>query len=114
MIVPARTNLILFIIAVLSLVFLYLGHADLDLQQKRLDKLNARIQETRDNIAVLEAEWVYLSRPDRVSQLSKQLLGLTMIDPARIGSSDKVLALLVKPLLVDTPPQLTQNARAAQ
>ena len=44
---------------------LYQVKTGIDERQDRLQRLELRIADTKRDIAVLEAEWAYLSRPDR-------------------------------------------------
>ena len=46
--------------------------------------LEGEIADTERQIAVLEAEWAYLSRPERVLELSDNLLQMQPIDEDRI------------------------------
>jgi hypothetical protein len=47
-------------------------------------QIEASITETRDSITVLKSEWAYLSRPDRILQLSERFLDLKPLDPHQI------------------------------
>jgi len=64
---------------------------EVEQMEKELAALEREIIEERDTIHVLEAEWTYLARPERVENLSRQLLprmqGLTA---ERIGSFDDI------------------------
>ena len=50
---------------------LYQVKTGIDERQDRLQQLELRIANTKRDIAVLEAEWAYLSRPERVMTLSE-------------------------------------------
>ena len=83
---------------------LYQVKTGIDERQAELRRLQAEIVTTQRDIAVLEAEWAFLSRPDRVRNLSASLLDMEPISrdrilpleaipmrlPADTGSSDGV------------------------
>ena len=63
---------------------LYQVKTGIDERQDRLHQRELRIANTNRDIAVLEAEWAYLSRPERVMTLSGDLLQMTPIGQDRI------------------------------
>ena len=63
---------------------LYQVKTGIDERQAELRRLQAEIAITQRNIAVLEAEWAFLSRPDRVINLSVSLLDMEPISQDRI------------------------------
>lgn len=63
---------------------LYQVKTGIDERQAELRRLKAEIATTRRDIAVLEAEWAFLSRPDRVMNLSASLLDMEPISRDRI------------------------------
>ena len=63
---------------------LYQVKTGIDERQAELRRLQAEIATTRRDIAVLEAEWAFLSRPDRVMNLSASLLYMEPISRDRI------------------------------
>ena len=63
---------------------LYQIKTGIDERQTELRRLQTSIATTQRNIAVLEAEWAFLSRPDRVMALSANLLGMQPISRDRI------------------------------
>ena len=77
---------------------LYQIKTGIDERQAELGRLKAEIATTQRDIAVLEAEWAFLSRPDRVLNLSASLLDMEPI------SRDRILPLEAIPmrLLADT------------
>ena len=63
---------------------LYQVKTGIDERQAELRRLTAEIATTQRDIAVLEAEWAFLSRPDRVMNLSASLLDMEPISRDRI------------------------------
>jgi cell division protein FtsL len=63
-------------------------------QAKGLDAeirtLNGQIDEERDAIAVLRAEWSLLNRPERIQRLAQKHLKLAPAKPVQIITLDKV------------------------
>ena len=74
---------------------LYQVKTSIDERQDLLRSLEISINKTKRDIAVLEAEWAYLSRPDRVMALSSDLLQM-----APIGQ-DRILPLNAIPMRID-------------
>ncbi len=63
---------------------LYQVKTTIDERQDLLRGLELSIADTKRDIAVLEAEWAYISRPDRVMALSNDLLQMAPIGQDRI------------------------------
>ena len=74
---------------------LYQVKTSIDERQDLLRNLELSIANTKRDIAVLEAEWAYISRPDRVMVLSNDLLQM-----APIGQ-DRILPLSAIPMRID-------------
>lgn len=74
---------------------LYQVKTSIDERQDFLRSLELSIANTKRDIAVLEAEWAYLSRPDRVMALSSDLLQMTPI------GQDRILPLKAIPMRID-------------
>ena len=74
---------------------LYQVKTSIDERQDLLSSLELSIANTKRDIAVLEAEWAYISRPDRVMALSSDLLEM-----APIGQ-DRILPLDAIPMRID-------------
>ena len=74
---------------------LYQVKTSIDERQDLLRSLELSIANTKRDIAVLEAEWAYISRPDRVMKLSNGLLEM-----APIGQ-DRILPLDAIPMRID-------------
>ena len=69
---------------------LYQVKTGIDERQAELGRLQANIATTQRDIAVLEAEWAFLSRPDRVMNLSTKLLDMKPISRDRILPLDAI------------------------
>ena len=69
---------------------LYQVKTGIDERQAELQHLKANIATTQRDIAVLEAEWAFLSRPDRVMNLSTSLLDMKPISTDRILPLDAI------------------------
>lgn len=69
----------------LGLVFLIY---ELKYETRRLEsraaELSRSIEEEKDNLAVMRAEWSLVSRPERVAQMAERLLGLKPVKPEQI------------------------------
>ncbi|MEK9718416.1 MAG: hypothetical protein VW520_04560 [Candidatus Puniceispirillum sp.] len=63
---------------------LYQVKTGIDERQDHLRRVELKIANTKRDIAVLESEWAYLSRPERIIALSDQLLGMTPIPQDRV------------------------------
>lgn len=63
---------------------LYQVKTGIDERQEHLQRLELNITKTKRDIAILEAEWAYRSRPNRIIVLSDQLLNLKPIAQDRI------------------------------
>ena len=74
---------------------LYQVKTSIDERQDLLSSLELSIANTKRDIAVLEAEWAYISRPERVMALSNDLLQM-----APIGQ-DRILPLNSIPMRID-------------
>ena len=69
---------------------LYQVKTSIDDRQSRIQRLEIRIADTKRDIAVLDAEWAYLSRPERVMTLSDDLLQMKPIGQDRILPLDAI------------------------
>ena len=69
---------------------LYQVKTGIDERQAELRRLQANIVTTKRDILVLEAEWAFLSRPDRVMNLSASLLDMKPISLDRILPLDAI------------------------
>ena len=69
---------------------LYQVKTGIDERQAELRRLQEEIATTQRHVAVLEAEWAFLSRPDRVMNLSAGLLDMKPISRDRILPLDAI------------------------
>jgi len=60
--------------------------------QKEVSALNASIVRDREAIRVLEAEWTYLTRPERVASLSERYLALRPAEAEQVIASADLVA----------------------
>ena len=74
---------------------LYQVKTGIDIRQSKLATLESEISKTKREIAVLEAEWAYLSRPERIMELSDRLLGMRPIAKSRVLTIDAIPMRLV-------------------
>lgn len=77
--------------AVITGVGLYGIAYEVEQMEKDLTALERDIVQERENIHVLEAEWAYLARPERIERLSGQFLpNMRVLTPERIGKLDDI------------------------
>lgn len=69
---------------------LYQVKIGIDARESELLTLEHEIRATQREIAVLEAEWAFLSRPERVLELSDRLLDMKPIPQDRILPIDAI------------------------
>lgn len=80
-------------------------------QEEMLTRINREIAETRDQIRVFDAEWSYLTQPNRLKRLAARYLDLSPVN------STQILALTTVPERAEAPPTPAANhdpARPAQ
>lgn len=75
-------------------------------QEQTLAGINRQIAGDRDQIRVLEAEWSYLTRPNRLEQLASRFLQLQSMNAAQIANIADV------PLRADAQAPLAGNSNA--
>lgn len=77
--------------AVITGVFLYGVAYEVERMDKELGSLQQNITDERENIHVLQAEWTYLARPERIENLSRQFLPrMQPLTADRIGTYDDI------------------------
>lgn len=75
--------------------------------EDKLYTLNRGVAYEKQSIRVLNAEWAYLNRPDRIEYLAHEFLGMTSASPASYNVSDDIsdLPTLMTPVLPARKPQ---------
>ena len=63
---------------------LYFAKLTVDEQYRTLEQLELEIKAQTEHNYVLQAEWAFLTRPERLLRLSHSLLGMNSITPERI------------------------------
>lgn len=79
-----RVILILSFVLAISGSALYMTKLSVDGRYDRLSQLQAEIKAAENRAIILEAEWAYLSRPDRLLNLSSSLLSMRPITRDRV------------------------------
>lgn len=72
------------LLLILSGSGLYIVKRSIDARHDELASLQRQIANEKNNAAILNAEWSYLTRPDRLLQLSNDLLSMQPIDVDRV------------------------------
>jgi hypothetical protein len=80
------TGLMMITIAMICGAAQFLTSEQVQRQQRKLEALEEKISFERDAMRVLNAEWAYLNRPDRLEDLAKTYLTLSP------GTANKVVA----------------------
>jgi len=93
--------------AVMALAF-WAYHENYSTQeaQARAEKLQSRIARARQDLRMLQAEWAYLNRPERLEALAAMhfdRLGLLPMRPHQFGQIDQVAYPPVAPLRIENP-----------
>lgn len=92
-----------------------LFHTSQDVQDARIElrQVETEIAKEKDSIRVLQAEWNYLNRPERLEKLAKKHLDLERTPGERlVALSDLVLPAMPKP--VETVENADTETPAAQ
>ena len=79
-----RVFVLLIVLLSLCGTGLYMVKRSIDARYAELARLRVDIQAEQDNHSILQAEWAWLSRPDRIMRLSGTLLEMTPINANRI------------------------------
>lgn len=77
-------TLVSLILAAGSAGFLFVEAHQAQRRERELDRLSRAIQEQREAVIVLEAEWAYLNRLERLQQLAGRHLDLAPVTPDRV------------------------------
>ena len=80
-----RSTLFWLLAAILIGCGLYQLKYEVQAKEERLARLNRQIQLEQEAIHVLNAEWAFLNRPDRIADLANRHLELTQVVPTQFG-----------------------------
>jgi hypothetical protein len=80
-----RSTLFWLIAAILVGCGLYQLKYEVQAKEERLARLNRQIQLEQEAIHVLNAEWAFLNRPDRLAELANRHLEMTPVAPAQFS-----------------------------
>ena len=80
-------NIIAFIIIILNGYILMNTKYDSHAYNNELNNLEKQISTEKETIEVLQAEWSYLNKPERLSKLSEKYLRLA---PVRVAQLDSI------------------------
>ncbi|AEP10216.1 cell division protein FtsL [Micavibrio aeruginosavorus] len=72
--------------------------------EHQLRGLNAQLTKEGEALRVLEAEWDYLNRPDRLEELARQHLKMEPIDPALLVRDGGALPDQIEPIIPARKP----------
>ncbi|TLP48434.1 hypothetical protein FDK21_01890 [Cohaesibacter sp. CAU 1516] len=82
-------NTVLFLFVLLGAFWLYQVKHEAKEEESRIVKLEQQIEDEKEALLLLKAEWSYLNRPERVQKLSERFseeLGLSEVQPYQIGT----------------------------
>ena len=79
-----RLSLPCFIGAAGAAAFLFVVAHQAQQRERELDRLSRAIRDQREAVVVLEAEWAYLNRLERLQQLGSRHLDLAPMTPDRM------------------------------
>lgn len=94
-------------VAVLA-IGLYLVKYSVQDVQRNVATLKSELSKEKESLHLLNAEWAYLNRPDRLRQLADRHLDLVPLDSRRIETVD------VLPAAVYGTPQTKRNSNIQQ
>ncbi|MEQ8817237.1 MAG: hypothetical protein RLO51_23060 [Thalassobaculum sp.] len=98
-----RSTVLWFLIATCLGVALFLVKHEVQQREEQLASLHRQILASQEAIHVLEAEWSYLNRPDRLEALVRRHLNLVPLDTRRLGSVEMLPMRLPLPGPGDDP-----------
>ncbi|WP_316860122.1 hypothetical protein [uncultured Cohaesibacter sp.] len=86
-------NFLLFLFVLIGAFWLYQVKHEAKVEGEKIATLEKQIQDEKDALLLLKAEWSYLNRPERVQMLNDEFtdkLGLKSIEPYQIGDLSDV------------------------
>ncbi len=81
--------IIVMIVSALAFIFPYMSYV-IDKQNAQLSSLDTEIHAMENNISILESEWSYLSRPERLSALASKYLDMQTPEAVQIATFDSL------------------------
>lgn len=101
-----RSTILWFLIATCLGVALFMVKHEVQRREERLAELHRQILASQEAIHVLEAEWSYLNRPERLEALVRRHLSLVPMDNQKIGSVE-ILPMRLPPPAEALPDGMT-------
>ncbi len=92
-----RSTILWFLIATCLGIALFLVKHEVQQREEQLASLHREILASQEAIHVLEAEWSYLNRPDRLEALVRRHLNMVPLDTRRLGSVEMLPMRLTLP-----------------
>ena len=89
-----KWNLTVFIVAAVAVVSYGLYQLSYEVQKLESDlrKLKAGIEDNREAVRVLKAEWAYENRPEKLQALAAEYLPLLLVAPYQVAEVDELPA----------------------
>ncbi len=81
--------IIVMIVSALAFIFPYMSYV-IDQQNAQLSSLDTEIHAIENSISILESEWSYLSRPERLSALSSKYLDMQPPQAVQIATFESL------------------------
>lgn len=84
-------NILLFLVLLVGAFWLYQVKHEAKETERQIADLQRQIQEEKEALLLLKAEWSYLNRPDRVQELTERFakqLGLSEVAPHQLGEAN--------------------------
>ncbi|MGD2132646.1 MAG: septum formation initiator family protein [Maricaulaceae bacterium] len=103
-------NVISLVVLAAFAVGLYKAKIEAKDDRAEIARLEEQLQLEQENIRVLRNEISYLESPDRLAEIAREELGLTLVDPLRVVTLEDA------PLLIETPQagRLDRATRSAE
>jgi cell division protein FtsL len=76
--------------------------------ENRAAQLQRAIEDEKDNVALMRAEWSHVTRPERVEKLAREVLDLAPVKSAQIVDEKDFMATLAQRPQVVAHPEVRQ------